>query len=84
MAKQHSETARERAKHHWRLTAVAVETRGCWGQEAQKCLWGLAWKQSMRLGVALASASKPLWRRLSSSVVKGVARLLLREFGLGA
>ena len=37
----------------------------------------------MRLGEDLAVVSKRLWRRLSSAVVKGVARMLLRGFGPG-
>ena len=82
-AKHSSEAAKECAKHKWRFTAVAVETTGCWGPEAQKCIRGLARKQSMRLGLDLPTVSKQLWRRLSGAVAKGVARMLLRAFGAG-
>ena len=86
LAKHTSEAAKVCSKHKWRLTAVAVETTGCWGPEAQKCIRGLARKHSMRLGVDLPTVSKQLWRRLSSAVAKGVARMMLRGFSerLGA
>ena len=82
-AKHSSEAARACAEHRWTLTAVAVETTGCWGPEAKKCNRRLARKQSMHSGVDLATVSKQLWRRLSSAVAKGVARMLLRGFQAG-
>ena len=63
-----------------KFTPVAAETTGAWDPAAQRCIRGLARKQSMRLGEALGPVAKLLWRRLSGAVAKGTAKMLLRGF----
>ena len=75
-----SEGARECSRRHQKFTPVAAETTGAWGPAAQRCIRGLARKQSMRLGEELGPVAKRLWRRLSGAVAKGTARMLLRGF----
>ena len=76
-----SEGAQECRRRHMKFTPVAAETTGAWGPAAQRCIRGLARKQSMRLGEALGPVAKRLWRRLSAAVALGTARMLLRGFG---
>ena len=78
-----SEAAQACRLNHWKFTPVAVETTGAWGPVAQKSARALARKQAMRSGEALADTARKLWRRLASSVAKGVARMLLRGCGDG-
>ena len=76
-----SEGAQECRRRRQKFTPVAAETTGAWGPAAQRCIRGLARKQSMRLGEALGPVARRLWRRLSAAVAKGTARMLLRGFG---
>ena len=81
--KLNSEAATECRKHQWKFTPVAVETTGCWGPEARRCIRELSRRQCSRSGEELGDVAKRLWRRMSSVVAKGVAQMLLRGHSAG-
>ena len=62
-----SEGAHECPRRHQKFTPGAAETTETWGPAAQRCVRGLAHKQSMRLGEALGTVARRLWWRLSAA-----------------
>ncbi|KAL5506735.1 hypothetical protein EMCRGX_G008470 [Ephydatia muelleri] len=61
----------------WVCIPLSVETYGCWGEEAGRCLDRLATRIATRTGCPKSSAVSGLYGRLSIGLVRANARALL-------
>ena len=61
----------------WVCIPLTVETYGCWGEEAGRCLDRLATRIATRTGCPKSSAVSGLYGRLSLNLVRANARVLL-------
>ncbi|KAL5489251.1 hypothetical protein EMCRGX_G018321 [Ephydatia muelleri] len=65
----------------WVCIPLSVETYGCWGEEAGRCLDRLATRIATRTGCPKSSAVSGLYGRLSIGLVRANARALLASEG---
>ena len=79
--KRSSDAGKACEQHGWRLVPGAVETTGSWGLSARRCARDIVRRQAMRSGEEMAAVASRVWRRLCSSVAKGMAQMLLRVHG---
>ncbi|KAL5502223.1 hypothetical protein EMCRGX_G008962 [Ephydatia muelleri] len=61
----------------WVCIPLSVETYGCWGEEAGRCLDRLATRIATRTGCPKSSAVSGLYGRLSIGLIRANARALL-------
>ena len=61
----------------WVCIPLSVETHGCWGEEAGRCLDRLATRIATRTGCPKSSAVSGLYGRLSIGLIRANARALL-------
>ena len=79
--------AAERRKHQssnekcqelgWACIPLAIETYGCWGAEARRCLSRIANRLAVRMGWSLSKATTSLYGRLSLALIRANTRAIL-------
>ena len=72
--------AAERRKHQtsnekyqelgWVCIPLTIETHGCWGAEARRCLSRIASRLAVRMGWSLSKATTSLYGRLSLVLIR--------------
>ncbi|KAL5503619.1 hypothetical protein EMCRGX_G010594 [Ephydatia muelleri] len=76
-ARKHVANDEKCSRLGWVCIPLSVETYGCWGEEAGRCLDRLATRIATRTGCPKSSAVSGLYGRLSIGLVRANARALL-------
>ena len=80
---QKAEARKHNANDHkcrelgWVCIPLAVETYGCWGEEAQSSVSHLAARLALQLQCSKSKAITSIYQRLNLTLVRGNARALL-------